>query len=353
MLATRRARAPAAGACSSSRSTASALGTRRRRARRRARSRRSARRASSTSFAPGSRARRRARRLADAARGARDQDHRTASRRVVDSGTRPPARLVAPRRRRARRRSRHDLDRPLRQRRAPARAAPSTEPPKPPPISRAPAAPARRSRSTVASTAGVETWYRSRRLACEASSRAPSAAMSCAASAADRLPHPRVLLDHVAGAPRERRGKHARDPPSWASRSDATPEPLAGLGAFAAALVVSRARHGRGARPESATANRQPPSASCTGETSGPRKSISTASLGGAEQARELVEQSRAGTGPLVLDPRAQARQLDARGARARGLMPRHGQLAQRQAQRDGQCRRGRQAGAAGHVPLI
>ena len=35
---------------------------------------------------------------------------------------------------------------------------PSTDPPKPPPIRRAPAAPARSSFSTVASTAGVETW---------------------------------------------------------------------------------------------------------------------------------------------------------------------------------------------------
>ena len=60
----------------------------------------------------------------------------------------------------------------------------STLPPKPPPTIRAPAAPASRSARTVVSTCGVEVSNRSRRLAWLSSSKAPSAIVNVASTAA-------------------------------------------------------------------------------------------------------------------------------------------------------------------------
>ena len=86
-------------------------------------------------------------------------------------------------------------------RRRPGRAGarPTTQPPKPAPVRRAPSAPWATKRSTSRSSSGSETRKSSRRLAWPASRSAPTRSRSPAAQRGGALEHPGVLGDHVAG----------------------------------------------------------------------------------------------------------------------------------------------------------
>ena len=212
---------------------------------------------------------------------------------------------------------------------------PSTQPPKPPPTSRAPQAPASRSRATVGLDRGRGDLIQVAQAGVGCVEQRSEPRQVAHAQRRDGCTHALVLPEHVLRAAAQRLGQlrhvgHGR----FAEQGDL--EQLARPRALGATLVVAAARmrvtlvgveHDQAPVPEQQR----------HGLDLQAREVDAQRRVGTTEQRCELVEQPRVRADPVVLHARAQSREVEPRERRARPgrAVDAVAQCEQREAQRD------------------